>query len=236
MDTLFRFVSPPGPCSYLPSQRWQLEYEIVSEITPGEYQSRLKQGWRRFGFSLFHPVCDHCTACRSLRVIVDRFSPDRSQRRARKANDDVTLTVGPPAVTDEKLELYDRYHAFQAEHIGWSEHAPKEREDYIDSFTANPFPTEEWCYYVGDQLIGVGYVDALAQGLSAIYFFYEPQLRDRSLGTYNVLRIIEAAAERRLPHVYLGYFVADCRSLEYKARFRPNEIRGVDGQWQVFRE
>ncbi len=83
-------------------------------------------------------------------------------------------------------------------------------------------------------MIGVGYVDALAEGLSAIYFFYDPDERDRSLGTYNVLSLIRGAAKRNLPHVYLGYYVEGCRSLEYKARFRPNEVLGESGEWRAF--
>ena len=38
------------------------------------------------------------------------------------------------------------------------------------------------------------------------------------------------------PHVYLGYFVDGCASLEYKARFRPNEVLGADGEWGAFRD
>ena len=35
-------------------------------------------------------------------------------------------------------------------------------------------------------------------------------------------------------NAYLGYYVAGCRSLEYKARFRPNEILDDEGQWVPF--
>jgi arginine-tRNA-protein transferase len=83
-------------------------------------------------------------------------------------------------------------------------------------------------------LIGVGYVDALPGGLSAIYFYYDPGERHRSLGTYNVLSILASARARNLPHVYLGYYVAGCRSLEYKARFRPNEVLTGGGTWARF--
>ncbi|MFX8957477.1 arginyltransferase, partial [Acinetobacter baumannii] len=84
------------------------------------------------------------------------------------------------------------------------------------------------------RLIGVGFVDPLPIGPSAIYFYYDPELRDRSLGTFNVLSIIDVARRAGLPHVYLGYFVNACRSLEYKAKFRPNETRDVDGVWRPF--
>jgi arginine-tRNA-protein transferase len=72
-------------------------------------------------------------------------------------------------------------------------------------------------------------------GLSAIYFFYDPDERPRSLGTWNVLCLIDEAVRRALPYVYLGYYVPGCSSMEYKPRFVPNEIRGEDGVWRLFR-
>jgi arginine-tRNA-protein transferase len=184
---------------------------------------------------LFHPVCADCKACQSLRVSVARFQPDRSQRRSRKANANVTLVIGDPEVSVEKLRLYDRFHAFQTVDKGWPAHDPKEPMEYATAFVDNPFETEEWCYYRGDRLIGVGYVDVLPDALSAIYFYYDPDERSRSLGTYNVMRIIDSAAVRGIPHVYLGYYVEGCRSLEYKARFCPNEVLTPSGRWVTFR-
>lgn len=236
METLFQFVSEPSTCGYLPDRLWSLGYEMASEFTRREYQARLEAGWRRFGTMLFHPRCPTCTACQSLRVLVERFRPDRSQKRAFKANAGaVELVIGQPAVSRAKLDLYDRYHAFQARHKGWHEHAAKDADSYRSSFVDNPIPTEEWCYYIDGRLVGVGYVDVLPGGMSAIYFFYDPDLRERSLGTWNVLSLLVEARRRRLPHLYLGYFVADCPSLAYKARFVPNEVLWPDGKWRSFR-
>jgi arginine-tRNA-protein transferase len=99
----------------------------------------------------------------------------------------------------------------------------------------NPFPTEEWCYYLRRQLVGVGYVDALPGGLSAIYFYYDPDHRNRSLGTWNVLCLVRECLVRKMPHLYLGYYVAGCPSLSYKASFLPNQLLTPDGRWQDFR-
>jgi arginyl-tRNA--protein-N-Asp/Glu arginylyltransferase len=237
MQSLFQFTAPPSTCGYLPDRAWTLQYELVAKINRSEYMERMLRGWRRFGTSLFRPRCAECRACRSVRVLVDRFRPSRSQMRARKANEgEVRILIGTPAVTVEKLKLYDRYHTFQTESRSWPEHAPKDALSYAESFVDNPFPTQEWCYYLNDKLIGVGYVDDLPQGLSAIYFFYDPAQRHRSLGTWNVLSLIEFAAARRLPHVYLGYFVEGCQSMEYKARFAPNQLLGEDGQWRDYRK
>jgi hypothetical protein len=58
--------------------------------------------------------------------------------------------------------------------------------------------------------------------------------RARSLGTFNILSLLASARERGLPHVYLGYHVAGCRSMEYKRKFRPNEVLRPNGTWEAF--
>src|SRR5262249_53203532 len=146
----------------------------------------------------------------------------------------IILRIGRPAVTSSKLRLYDRYHAFQADHKAWPDHPPKDAADYRESYVNNPKFTEEWCYYLENILVGVGYVDDLPGGMSAIYYFYDPALRSRSLGTWNVLCVLDEAKRRGPPHVYLGYYVDGCGSLEYKASFRPNQIRWPDGSWRDF--
>jgi arginine-tRNA-protein transferase len=236
METVARYIVPPSPCGYLPEQQWRFEYEHVVALSPEEYLVRLQQGWRRFGTALFRPRCPACTACRSLRVLVERFRPDRSQRRCRRANEKTAeLRIGVPSVTRGKLALYDRYHAYQAALKGWPAHPVKDTYAYASSFVDNPLPTQEWCYYLGNRLVGVGYVDDLPSGLSAIYFFYDPEERARALGTWNVLSILEQAAARGIPYVYLGYYVAGCPSMTYKSRFTPNQIFGLDAQWHDFR-
>lgn len=235
MESLFSYVAPPSPCSYLPEQKWSLEYEMVQGLDGSEYMQRMLAGWRRFGGMMFRPRCPLCKQCRALRVDVGRFRPNRSQRRAWLRNQgEVEVSVGRPGVSRAKLKLYDRYHTVQVEAKGWPEHPAKDAASYRESFVHNPAFTEEWTYHLKDRLIGVGYVDRLAGGLSAIYFFYDPDHKHRSLGTFNVLRILDSARQFSLPHVYLGYYVAGCPSLAYKANFQPNQVREPDGQWSDF--
>ena len=237
MESLFQYVAPPSSCGYLPDRDWSIEYEMVGQMTGAEYLARLKAGWRRFGGMLFRPRCPACQACQSLRVLVDQFRPNRSQKRSARINaGEVELVIGQPGVSREKLRLYDEYHAYQADSKGWPEHPAKDSASYAHSFVHNPIPTEEWCYYLDGRLVGVGYVDRLAKGLSAIYFFYDPALRRRSLGTWNVLSLVAESAARRLPHLYLGYYVEGSRSMVYKSLFVPNQILGPDGVWRDFRK
>jgi arginine-tRNA-protein transferase len=215
----------------------QLEYDFVVEMTAAEYQELLLAGWRRFGHSVFRPQCASCQACESLRVDVAQFAPNRSQRRVRKLNEGrVKCRIGEPSATRSKLRLYDAFHAYQSYMKGWPEFPPKDRDSFVESFVNNPFPTQEWCYFLDEELVGVGYVDALPDGLSAIYFVHDPDHRDRSLGIWNVLSIIDYAQSQRLPFVYLGYYVEGSPSMAYKATFRPSEVLTPAGQWVPFRE
>ncbi len=231
MRSSFRFLAPVDCCGYLPDQMARMEYEHVSELTAEEYATRMMGGWRRFGHTLLRPQCPSCRACRSLRVLVDRFSPSRGQRRVRKANEGaVRLQVGLPGVSRARLDLYQRFHDDRARTRGW-DGREESASSYHSAFVCNPFPTEEWSYFLEEKLVGVGLVDSLPVGLSAIYFVHDPDHRRRGLGTWNVLCLIDEARRRGLPHLYLGYWVADCLSLAYKASFRPFEILGPDGAW-----
>ncbi len=227
-----RFLERPRPCSYLPDRPARMEYEWADRLTSAEYLDRMNEGWRRFGRTLFRPRCPACRACQPLRVDVDRFRPDRSQRRAWKANSgEVLLEIGPPGVDDESLDLSRRYHEAQTEAKDWPEHE-EDSGSFVASFVDNPFPTLCWRYRLGTELVGVGFVDDVPAALSAIYFFHDPAHRDRSLGTFNVLSVIDRARAWGKRYVYLGYYVEGCRSMQYKARFRPNQVLGVDGTWK----
>lgn len=227
----FRYLAPPEACAYLPDRDARMEYEFVASLDHAEYSDRIGQGWRRFGRTLFRPRCASCQACRPLRVDVERYRPDRSQRRARRANRGrVHLDIGEPQATRANIDLHRRYHEAQAAAKGWPP-PDRDAESYWSSFVDNPFTTQEWRYWLGTELIGVGYVDDLGTSLSAIYFFHDPSRRDLSMGTYNILCLVDRAAALGYEHVHLGYYVADCGSLAYKARFRPNQVLGPDGRW-----
>jgi hypothetical protein len=151
----------------------------VDRMTAAEYSEWLEAGWRRFGHVLFRPACPLCRKCQSLRVPVDAFSAGRTQRRVWRANASgaVRIAIGAPSPTPAKRRLYERFHRYQQAAKGW----PAPDADGLDAFAGNPFPTEEWCYFVDERLVAVGYVDALPDGLSAIYFFYDPlSATDRS--------------------------------------------------------
>jgi arginine-tRNA-protein transferase len=78
-------------------------------------------------------------------------------------------------------------------------------------------------------LMGCALSDVLADGLSMVYSFFHPGERERSLGTQMILDHVAAARARKLPYVYLGYWVRGSDKMDYKARFRPLEALGPEG-------
>ncbi len=78
-------------------------------------------------------------------------------------------------------------------------------------------------------LIATALTDVLADGLSMVYSFFDPDYADRSLGTFMILDHIARARSMGLPYVYLGYWVEGSRKMDYKRRFRPQEHLGPRG-------
>ena len=233
MESAVTLLSAASRCEYLPDRLWQLRYELVPYLRPADYMERLQQGWRRAGYAMFRPDCPSCQMCQSLRVPVATFRPSPSQRRAWRRNQgEVTVRVDAPSLSQDRLDLWARFHRYGHETKGW----PAEPGGDPGMLLENPFRTEEWSYYVGNRLIAVAYVDALPEALSAIYCYYDPMERPRSPGTFNILSLLASARERGLPHVYLGYYVAGCRSREYQRRFRPNDVLRPNGTWEAFDE
>ena len=104
-------------------------------------------------------------------------------------------------------------------------------EEYYETFCLNPVETLEFCYRLDECLVAVAYVGEAEESLNSIYAFTDPALARQSLGVYDVLCEIEAARRLSRKYLYLGYYVSGCKSMEYKASYRPHEILGPDG-WQ----
>ena len=79
-----------------------------------------------------------------------------------------------------------------------------------------------------EKLIAVAVTDTLADGLSAVYTFFDPEHRDRSPGNLAILVQIELAREQALPYLYLGYWIRDCNKMSYKSDYQPLQYFAED--------
>lgn len=188
-------------------------------MDPGFYQSLMDRGFRRSGEVVYRPNCTDCHECVPIRIPVAGFVPSKSQRRSQRRNADLRVQVGLPCASDEKWALYNSY--LQYQHDG---KIGEDRAEFDSFLYASPISTLEMCYYLGDKLIAVGIVDACPDSLSSVYFYFDPVHARRSLGIFGGLCEIEECRRRGLSYWYLGYYVRECRRMNYKACFRPYEL------------
>lgn len=116
------------------------------------------------------------------------------------------------------MALFNRFHAFQTEQVGWNLQVHTE-ESYIESLIETNHFCKEYQVYDNSKLIGVGFMDQVGDRASSIYFFYDPEYRERSLGTWSVISEIKWCQQSAVRYLHLGLWNESCRSLNYKNRF-----------------
>ncbi len=192
-----------------------------------------QSGFRRSQTIAYRPACENCRACISVRVKVDEFRLSKSLRRVSRRNWDILGSVVRTEPTAEQYALFRGY--LDARH-GDGGMADMTVLDYSMMVEDSHVETRLIEYRALDlegrgPLAGVCLTDILADGLSMVYSFYEPDEEKRSLGTFMILDHIERARRLGLPHVYLGYWVQGSHKMAYKARFLPQERLGMNG-WE----
>ena len=222
------FITPAHPCSYLPDREAHtLFLDPRDTVIPATYRRLTEQGFRRSGAHLYRPHCKGCQACIPSRLPVEEFTPRRSQRRVAERNADLTMRLEPARFDETIFNLYSRYVAGRH---GDGDMFPPTREQFR-SFLLSPWSdTRFLSLYLDDVLVCVAVTDEQADGLSAIYTFFDPTVTERSLGVMAILAQIALARERHLPYLYLGYWIEDSPKMRYKSDYRPLEVFS-SGHW-----
>jgi arginyl-tRNA--protein-N-Asp/Glu arginylyltransferase len=221
MSDLRLLLTPEHPCSYLPVQRARTVFVAPETPIDTELQSNLSRaGFRRSGQYLYRPQCAACRACIPTRVPVDAFRPRRSQRRCLARNADLEIDLINARRDPELYALYARY--IDMRHDDGDMYPASEAQ--YDSFLLGTWSrTLMLRARLEGTVVAVGVIDLLDDGVSAVYSFFDPALEARSLGTFTVLSEIDLARSLGLPYLYLGYWIAACTKMTYKADFRPQE-------------
>lgn len=217
-------------CSYLPGQHARSQVATPTHLIDGEaYSALIRAGFRRSGQFTYRPHCEHCQACVPVRVDVNRFSPNRTQRRCLKRNRHLAARFLPLDFKDEHYALYRAYLGSRHSGGGMDKDEPEQYTQFLLSSNVDSVMVE---FRDGEALAMVAVIDHVEDGVSAVYTFFDPARAQDSLGVYGVLWQIELARRLEVPHLYLGYWIAESRKMAYKTQYSPLEGL-IDGRWQA---
>ncbi|GJQ72406.1 hypothetical protein Trydic_g3487 [Trypoxylus dichotomus] len=135
-------------------------------------------------------------------------------------------------------KLYAKYQMF----VHGDPESDCNEDQFVDFLVDSPLKPEKWTnsdnigfgsfhqqYWLDDKLIAVGVIDILPKCVSSVYFFYDPDYRSLTLGTYGSLREINFT--RRLyqsvpsiSYYYMGFYIHSCPKMRYKGRLIPSDL------------
>jgi arginine-tRNA-protein transferase len=235
-NSLQFYATAPYACSYLPNHEARSQVATPPQlITTKIYSELIKAGFRRSGHFTYRPYCDQCQSCIATRIQARYFIPNRSQKRAFLKHSNLQAKIMALQFIPEHFALYREYqqsrHAIQID--GSAADSNEDEEDqyrqfliqsHIDSFLVE--------FREKGILRMVSVIDAVSDGLSSVYTFYDASQTKASYGTYGILWQVEKAKELQLPFVYLGYYIQESQKMSYKALYKP--IEGlVNGLWMT---
>ncbi len=221
--THFFFTTAPLPCPYFPER---IERRVVTELL-GRSADTLHDilthaGFRRSHGVAYAPSCPDCDACVAVRIPVDDFKASKSQRRIINRNSGLHATIMAAESSEEQFALFAAYQS--------SRHAGGDMEKMNgDDYRALVEETNVKTRIIEfrddrEELLACCLIDVLSDGLSAIYSFYDPETDPRrSLGSYMILWLVDQARKLDMDYLYLGFWIAGCGKMSYKASFKPLE-------------
>lgn len=215
------YATPPHECSYIEGQ--QATTVFIDPHLPKDdilYDTLSQHGFRRSGEHLYRPHCAGCQACIPVRIPVHQFISRRFQRRIWKRNQDLEVCAVGSQFKLEHFDLYCRY--LEARHRGGGMDNPTP-ESYMQFLTSRWADTLFYEFRLHRQLVAVAVVDIFETGLSAVYTFFDPNAHKRSLGAYAILWEIEETKRLQCHWLYLGYWIKNCRKMNYKIEYYPLE-------------
>jgi leucyl-tRNA---protein transferase len=231
-DTPQFYLTAPSPCPYLEGQEERKVFTHLVGDRAAELNDLLTHGgFRRSQSIAYRPACEGCRACVSVRVVAADFAPSRNMRRIAERNSDIVGEMRAPAPSSEQYSVFRAYLDVRHRDGGMADmtvldYAMMIEDSHVDTRLVEyrrRGPDTGINRRGAGEMLAVALTDVLSDGLSMVYSFFDPDEADRSLGTFMILDHVERANRMGLPYVYLGYWVAGSRKMDYKGRFLPQE-------------
>lgn len=232
------YLTAPASCPYLAGRQERKVFTHLVGDRAAQLNDVLTQGgFRRSQNIAYRPACEGCRACVSVRIAVEEFDWSRTFKRVLRANQDLVAAEMPASPTSEQYSLFRRY--LDARHgdggmadMTVLDYAMMIEDTHVDTMVVEYRRRGPDTAINGrgtGPLLATALSDVLSDGLSMVYSFYEPEIDWRGLGTFMILDHVRRARANGLQYVYLGYWVAGSRKMDYKRRFQPLEYLSPQG-------
>ena len=228
------FLTAPSPCPYI---KGQMERKIFTWLTSDNAKNineeLVKNGFRRSQNIAYRPACEKCSQCIPTKIIVNEFVPTKSMKRVIKKNTDLRQSKKNNVATEEQFKLFIKYNKTRHGNKGMSEMSFEGYQRMIEDslVETNVFEFRKISKKY-NRLVAAVLSDELNDGLSMVYSFFDPDEKNRSLGTFLILNHINETKKQGRQYCHLGYWVKNSSKMSYKARFKPQK-RLVNGKWDV---
>jgi len=214
------FINMSMECPYQLPFRATFYQALFGPLTDHIMELFLAAGYRRNGNSLYTMRCDSCSACVPIRLVPSEFRVSRDQRRVLKKNSDLSVTLDSVRMTEENLDLCEHF---------LKERYPQKNNTalaYYSGFFLNHIVNSlEFHYRAEGRLLANGIVDIGENWMNAVYFYFDTSESSRSLGTFNILTLVDFCLQKSIEYLYLGYYIEGVSAMSYKSRFRPYYLK-----------
>jgi leucyl-tRNA---protein transferase len=199
------------------------EYFFHDHLSPTMMDKLWAQGWRHFGTYFFRyaqvPKNGTLFHVQPLRVRLEHFTTNRSQRRTLKQNQDINLLVKAAYIDEEVAQLFERHKT------RFKDNRPESLHTFLSEDPAHtPCPCLSLCFYLRGELVGISYLDIGEEACSSVYQCFEPSLSKRALGILMMLQAIDYARNQGKTFYYPGYAFREASFYDYKKTLRGLEV------------
>ncbi len=216
------------PCSYIKGKfEKRLCINIIEPNSKKIISELTRKGFRRNYNHMYLPTCTGCNSCISSRINIKEFVPSKSNKRNIKNNNDLLL-VKNKKYEEKRYNLFKEY--CEKRHANGLMKKMTEKE-FINFFHKSTNQTQIFDLIdMKKNLYGSILLDVLDDGYSAVYSFFNPNLKHRGLGKNIILQTIERLKKESSNFLYIGFWVKESENMRYKSSFNNVEYY-LSGSW-----